>query len=110
MDRDHAPPYAQDRPEAYAPHVPLTPEEQLALQQWLNDPARCRLERALPPERLIRTPPGGMRLDEREVGFRHAIAIAWRAIQHAITADECRLRIVELGQGPAPDLSGPPRP
>jgi hypothetical protein len=64
----------------------------------------------LPPEKLILTPPGGMRLDEREVGYRHAMAVAWRAIQHARTAQECRLRIVELGQRPAPDLSGPPRP
>lgn len=53
--------------------------------------------------------PGYVDLDERQHGYRHAIAVAWRAIRDALTADECRTRLVELGQAPAPDLSGPPR-
>jgi hypothetical protein len=71
--------------------------------EWANR------DHTLPPERLILTPPSGMRLDEREIGYRHAIAVAWRAIRSAQTADECRRKVVELGQSAAPDLSGPPR-
>jgi formate dehydrogenase maturation protein FdhE len=81
--------YAQDRPEQACENAALCPV--------------CGTEVAL-------SHPGDVQMGEREHGYRFAMAWAWRAIRDTQTAAACRERLAELGQGPAPDLTGAPRP
>lgn len=52
---------------------------------------------------------GHVELNERETGYRWALAHVWRVLQHLTTAQQCRDAVVLMGTRPVPDLSGPPR-